>query len=100
LEPDYLIVLDPAGNIAKVNKSFERALNRTRAEMYGQGLSHLVMSDDLAVFIRSFSEFVPVNPEPFRLLHKNTGVVTCKLIRWRARHKRSYIVLRRVTQGG
>lgn len=76
-----------------MNRSFEQALGYMRAEMYGKGLMSVVMSDDLLKFIQAFTR--DKDREPFRLLHKDHGVVTCRLMRWSVRHERSFIVMRR-----
>lgn len=96
LVPDLLVCTDRGGNIMRVNRSFEQALGRTRAEMYGSALMQIVMADDLSRFIRAFRYPDPDNPETFRLLHKAHGVVTCRLLRWARRPSgRSFIVMRR-----
>lgn len=95
LVPDLLVCTDSRGNVTRVNRSFERALGRTRAEMYGSALMQIVMVDDLLKFFRVFRHPDSDNPETFRLLHKDHGVVTCRLMRWVIRHDRSFIVLRR-----
>jgi PAS domain S-box-containing protein len=98
LMPDLVIVIDHDGNIRKVNSAFERTLGYKRSEMYGSGIARIVVVEDLSNFIKAFSEFVPSDPQPFRLYHKDYGVVAFKLIKWAHRRGRSFIFLRRVKQ--
>lgn len=95
--PDLLVVLDNQGTIKRVNKAFEQATGRNRYEVYGQGLSQFVLIDDLARFLRSFTA-AEKDKQSFRLLHRDSGVVTCALIKWRNQRGRSYIVMRRMTK--
>ena len=93
LVPDLLVCTDQRGGIVRVNRSFERSLGYTRSEMYGKGLANIVLSEDFPAFFEAFQK---KSQNSFRLLHKNRGVATCRLICWNIRHGRSFIVLRPV----
>lgn len=88
-----LIVLDDHGDIARVNPAFERVTGYAESDIIGHGIAQFVSIDDLAVFLRSFSE---KHPPPFRLLHLGGGVVGCRLVAARFRAGRGYLVLRTV----
>lgn len=93
LETDLLIVLDGQGNIERVNPSFESITGYAEADIIGHGIAQFVSIDDLALFLRSFSE---TYPRPFRLLHQGGGVVVVRLIAAKFRAGRGYLVLRTV----
>lgn len=93
IETDLLIVLDDRGNIARVNPAWERVTGYAESDVIGHGIAQFVSLDDLAVFLRSFSE---KHPRPFRLLHHGGGTVACRLVAARFRAGRGYLVLRTV----
>lgn len=93
LETDLLVMLDDRGNIARVNPAWERVTGYAESDVIGHGIVQFVSIDDLAVFMRSFSE---KHSKPFRLLHYGGGVVVCRLVAARFRAGRGYLVLRTV----
>ena len=93
IETDLLICLDEKGNISRVNPAFEKALGRAESEVLGQGLMRVIAIDDWASFLRSFTS---VNPAPVRMLRKDSGEVTVKLIAFRFRASRGYLAFRPV----
>lgn len=93
LETDLLIVLDTSGGIDRVNMAFERVLGYHEASIRGHALIEFVSVDDMAKFIRSFSEEFP---QPFKMLHSWTGVVMMRLVKCRFRAGRGYVILREV----
>ena len=94
IESDLLIVLDKDGNIDRINPAFEKALNRTEAEVLGMGIIRFVMVDDWAKFIRGFSA---THPEAVRMLCKESGEIMVRLVACRFKAGRGFIVLRKVT---
>lgn len=96
VETDLLIVLDDQGNVERVNKAFERTLNRQEHEMLGRPLVVIVADEDLAKFIKAFYD--PGKSQPFRLLRHSSGVVTVRLVAYRFKrepdYQRGYLVLR------
>ncbi len=96
IERDLLVVLDEVGNISRVNPAFERALGRTEASVLGNELIRYVIADDLAKFIRSFD--TTLSPAPVRLLKREQGEVTVRLLAFKFKRSdeglRGYLVLR------
>jgi PAS domain S-box-containing protein len=95
LAPDLLVVLDEEGVVKRVNPAVERALGRNRLELIGRPFAQLVLSEDHLRFVGAFTS---ARERTFRLLHKENGVVTCRLMVWGSRSGRGYIVMRRVKE--
>jgi PAS domain-containing protein len=93
LETDLLIVLDEQGNIDRVNPMFERLLGRMEIEVLGMAIIRLVHVDDLAKFLKSFTQ---LQPEPIRLLRHPDGEIAVRFIACRFKAQRGFIILRRV----
>lgn len=93
IESDLLIVLDERGNISRVNPAFERALNRKESEVLGQGMIRLIRIDDWATFLRSFTS---PNQPVVRLLRKDSGEVSVKMIAFRFKGQRGFLAFRPV----
>lgn len=93
LETDLLITLDEQGGVERINAAFERTLGYREANIRGHALIEFVVVADMAKFIRSFSEEFP---QPFRMLHSWTGIVTVRLIKCRFRNGRGFVILREV----
>lgn len=97
LEVDILIELDEQGNVSRVNDAFERELARTQASVVRCELIRLIHEDDLAAFIRSFD--TTLEAQPIRLLRRESGTVTVKLIAYTFKRTemglRGYLVLRK-----
>lgn len=91
LESDFLIVLDDRGNIDRVNPAFERILGYAESDVTGKGLMHIIRVDDWAAFLRTFTS---VDPSPIRLLCKVSGEVGVKMIAFRFKNQRGYLVMR------
>ena len=98
IERDFLIVLDKDGNVERVNPAFEKALDMTESSMLRQGIIRLVLMDDWAKFMRSFSDVQ--RQTTFRLLHAGYGVVSVRLIAYRFKAtdngQRGFLILRPV----
>lgn len=92
IESDVLVVLDAQGNIERTNPAFERVIGYAESDVLGSELVHLVDTNDLAVFIKSFN-WLP-QPEPFRMLRRGGGKVSMRLVAARFRGQRGYLVLR------
>ncbi len=91
LERDFLIVLDEHGNIARVNPAFERQLGYAEQDVLGRGLMHIIRVDDWAMFLRTFTS---ANPPAIRLLCKAHGEVGVRMIAFRFKAQRGYLVFR------
>ncbi len=92
LETDMLVMLDRNGNICRVNPAFETLTGYAESDVLGHGVTHFVDLNDLGKFLNAFTA---VKPSPFRMLHKGGGLVTMRLVSWRHRANKSYIILRR-----
>ena len=91
LETDVCIVLDPVGNIERVNPAFEKDLGYTEADVRGKALIHLVSMENWAIFLRSFTATRQV---PFGLLVKGGGVKRYELMACRFKARRGFLILR------
>jgi PAS domain S-box-containing protein len=84
-------VLDEHGNLDRVNPAFERVLGYAESDVIGKGLMHIVRVDDWAAFLRTFTA---VEPAPVRLVRKGSGEVGVRMIAFRFKNQRGYLVLR------
>jgi len=98
VETDLLVVLDEQGDIERVNPAFEKILNRPEREVIGRPIIVFVYAEDFAKFMRAFNSIK--HAEPFRLLHRNYGVVAVRLVAYRFKKsveiQRGFLVLRPV----
>ena len=77
LETDLLIVLDETGAIERVNPAFERITGYAESDVLRVPIIKIIDNRDWSKFLNSFSV---KNPEPFRVLKKNSGTVEVRLI--------------------
>lgn len=98
LETDLLVTLAGNGSISRVNPAFERVLGYREPDILGSPLIQYVDITDMASFIRAF--YNRDTDQPFRLLHRWTGVITVRLVAYRFREergeKRGFVILREV----
>ncbi len=91
LETDLLVMLGEQGNIERVNNAFRQALGYTDADLIGLSLIRFVYMDDWAKFLNGFTA---IQAQPFRLMRKASGEIMVRLIAWRHRNNKSYIIFR------
>ena len=93
IETDLLIVLDENGDIERVNPAFTRVLGYSESEVLRVQLLRLIPSNDWSAFLNAFTA---PQPKAFRVMCKEQGEVTVRLVAVRFRAMRGFIVLRRV----
>ena len=100
IETDLLVVLDADGDIERVNPVWVSILNRTEQECIGRPIIVFVLSDDFARFMRAFNSIK--HSESFRLLHRDHGVISVKLVAYRFKKsadvQRGFLVMRPVKE--
>lgn len=82
IEPDLLIVVDGQGNIERVNPAFERATGYHEADIRNTPVIQLARPE-------------AYHPKILCVLHKNGGIVRCKLVAYRHRAQRVFLVMRK-----
>lgn len=97
--PLLLVVIDKAGNIVRVNKTFEDTVGYSRFQICGTGigLSRFVVMEDIIKFIHGFDETKHPADSSFRFQRNGGGEVWCRLIKWQFRRGRSFLIFAKVT---
>lgn len=97
IETDLCVILDQYGSIIRVNPAFEMRLNYAEADVLRHDIIRYIAVDDLAKFLHSFD--FDTKPAIIRLLKREHGYIQARLVAYRFKESRGYLIFRPVVEG-